>query len=289
MMKKLTIAAAALAAVIPFSSAQADMKKIGDHSYHYFEDYYSSLVVVGNKGVLIVDPANSLRAMKLKSEVAKITDQPITHVVLSHEHFDHIGGTEVFKNADIICQVSCQKVFGLDPLGLAPEKVTMPYLDKLSIDLGGVTTQVHYLGVADGVATSVTYVPTDGVVSTADIYDPHALTNGAYLDDSNMLGKRKVLNQISQWDIKHSLSGHSPITSVDALKEGVNYYNDLYDAVKLALDPIIAKGGLFSAYQRLGDDLPMTIKVPAYQHMKGYQEHLPKHIWRMGMSIAHGG
>ena len=42
-------------------------------------------------------------------------------------------------------------------------------------------------------------------------------------------------------------------------------------------------------YFLLGGPLPTKVKRPKYQSWRGYEEHLPKHVWRMGMSIMHGG
>lgn len=288
MIKRMMIAVA-LTASMPFSGAYAEMQKLGENTYHFFDGGYGSLVVVGSNGALVVDPANPERAKKLKAEVAQITDKPVTHVVLSHEHYDHVGGTEVFNNAEIVCQEGCQAIFDLDVMGLVPEKVTMSFAEKLSIDLGEVTTELHFFGAGDGVATSVAYVPQDGVAATTDLYDPYSLTNGRWIDDSNFLGKRKILNEMARWNLKYSISGHSPDTTVKALDASRNYMNDLYTAVKEELDPVIAKGGLWPAYQLLSGDLPSNLKLPAYKEWDGYNEHLSRHIWRMGMSIAHGG
>ena len=34
----------------------------------------------------------------------KITSKPVGKIVLTHEHFDHTGGTEIFSKAEIIAQ-----------------------------------------------------------------------------------------------------------------------------------------------------------------------------------------
>lgn len=278
------------ALLIGLNSASAEMTTLGDNVYMHFSNGYTSLVVIGKKGALVVDPAWTDRANTIKTEIAKITDTPVTHVVLTHEHYDHVGGSEVFEGAEIVCHVTCQKIFDLDELNLAPKKVTQSFEDKLTIDLGGKSVELLHMGAGDGVATTIVSVPADKVVATADMSDPMSLTNGGYIDDRNYLGIRKILNELSTWDLKHSVTGHSDSTDPSALKAGAEFTNDLYDAVKAELEAVIAEGGLGAAFGVLLDGtLAAKVKLPKYKDWDGYEEHLPRHVWRMGMALVHGG
>ncbi len=290
MMRKTAAAILTLCLAGPAAAqAQSPMTSIGDGVYHYFSDFYGSLVVVGDEGVLVVDPAWRHRAQQIKEAIAQVTDQPVTHVVLSHEHYDHVGGSEVFENAEIVCHVTCEGIFALDVLGSVPKTVTTSFAKELAIDLGGKIVELKHLGVGDGVATTVIYVPDDQVVATADLYGPQSFTDGMWLEDKNYLGTRKILNEISDWPLKHAISGHAESTDPAALRENAAYLNDLYDAVRAELDQAMAAGGPGAAFELLGGPLSTSVKLPQYESWSGYEQHLPKHVWRMGMSIMHGG
>ncbi len=58
-----------------------------------------------------------MRAQSLKDEIAKLTDTPATTIGLTHEHYDHVGGTGLFPDAAIVCHRNCQPVFNLSSLG----------------------------------------------------------------------------------------------------------------------------------------------------------------------------
>ena len=277
------------ALVLNIQVAHAELKPLGGNVYMHFSNGYSSLVVVGDNGVLVVDPAWTDRANKMKAEIAEVTDKKVSHVVLTHEHYDHVGGTEAFEGAEIVCHATCQKIFDLDVLGSVPKKVTLSFEDSLKIDLGGKSVELLHIGAGDGVATTIVSVPADKVVATADMSDPYALTKAIFIDDRNYLGVRKILNELSSWDLNHSITGHSDKTDPKALKAGAEFTNDLYDAVKAELDAAIAKGGAGAAYELLAGELQAKIKLPKYESWDGYSENLPRHVWRMGMSIMHGG
>jgi len=173
----------------------AVVQKLSENVYSIFHSFYSSLVVIGTEGVLVVDPANSWRAGIVKQEIAKLTDKPVTRIVLTHEHFDHVGGTEVFEGAEIIAQENVKAVFDLDPLGVAPDKLDTTFAREHTIDMGTTKVELKFMGAGDGVATTVVYLPLEKIVATADLYDENRLTLGAFLDDKNMLGARAILNE----------------------------------------------------------------------------------------------
>ncbi len=56
-----------------------------------------SLFVVTNEGVLVADgQGNPEETTRLVDEIAEITDQPITHVVICSDHGDHTAGNVSF-------------------------------------------------------------------------------------------------------------------------------------------------------------------------------------------------
>ena len=65
--------------------------------------------IVTHKGVVVIDALGSpALAERLLAEIRKITPQPVTHVILTHYHADHVYGLQVFAalGARIIAQQS---------------------------------------------------------------------------------------------------------------------------------------------------------------------------------------
>ena len=61
-------------------------------------------LVRGRTGAVLIDTGTTLaEAAAIEADVRQIAGQPITHVVLTHKHFDHVLGSSVFADADVYC------------------------------------------------------------------------------------------------------------------------------------------------------------------------------------------
>ncbi len=59
-------------------------------------------LVVGADAVLVVDTGSTLReGAELRAQVAALTGRDVTHIALTHGHFDHVLGTAAFPGAEI--------------------------------------------------------------------------------------------------------------------------------------------------------------------------------------------
>jgi glyoxylase-like metal-dependent hydrolase (beta-lactamase superfamily II) len=61
-------------------------------------------LVRGRTGALVVDTGTTLvEAAAIDDDVRQIAGRPVTHIVLTHKHFDHVLGSSVFDGAEIFC------------------------------------------------------------------------------------------------------------------------------------------------------------------------------------------
>lgn len=270
-------------------AASSQMRELADDVYMFSESRYVSLVVVGDDGVLITDPANPARAESLKNAVAEVTDKAVALIVLTHEHYDHVGGTEVFPGAEVVCHRSCSAVFALDVLGIAPDKVDVAFGDFLSLDVGGKAVHLHHYGPTDGFGSIVMFLPDHRIAYTADLYAPRALTNGLWMEDYNYLAARRALRELKSRNLLHAVNSHFDDTSVRTVEENLEFVEDLYNLVFGEIQKALQAGGPAAVAQGGITKWQNELKLPKYADWDGYDEHLPVHIRRMAMSIFHGG
>ncbi len=76
-------------------------KEIGNQLYRVTDGSYDTMFLVTDNGVVAVNAPPSLGEKYLK-DISGVTDKPITHVVYSHAHIDHIGAASMFPNNAII-------------------------------------------------------------------------------------------------------------------------------------------------------------------------------------------
>lgn len=57
----------------------------------------TAVFLVTDSGVVVVDAGISpMDGHNLKASIASVTDKPVKYVLLTHHHFDHVGGVQVF-------------------------------------------------------------------------------------------------------------------------------------------------------------------------------------------------
>jgi len=78
------------------------MLKIGRRTYlAYGWAITSPMMVVGDDGLIIIDPPESLEAgEEIMAEFRKITDLPVKAIVYTHNHFDHVAAVKAFTNEE---------------------------------------------------------------------------------------------------------------------------------------------------------------------------------------------
>src|SRR4029453_7129718 len=69
-----------------------EITKLTDDVYLFRHQFHQSMFVTTPDGVIVTDPISGDAAGWLKTEIAKLTDQPVRYVVYSHHHSDHITG-----------------------------------------------------------------------------------------------------------------------------------------------------------------------------------------------------
>ncbi|OBA99952.1 MBL fold metallo-hydrolase [Mycobacteriaceae bacterium 1482268.1] len=122
-------------------------------------------LVHGEAGTLLVDTGTMLaEAHAVKADVAEITGGPVSHILLTHNHFDHILGSSVFTEAAVYCAPEVAATIAhrtsdlradavshgadVDEVGSAVTALRPPQhvISRAHLDLGGVTVAISHPG-----------------------------------------------------------------------------------------------------------------------------------------------
>src|SRR5260370_35507338 len=124
---------------------------------------YSGRVVVTGSGVIVVDAPQTL-APNLLQAIASVTNEPVTHVIYSHHHADHIGGAGVRpKNATYIAHQDTAALLQreADPNRPVP---TVTFSDTYTLNVGTQTLKLDYHGPNHDVGNIFIYAPNQKVL-----------------------------------------------------------------------------------------------------------------------------
>lgn len=111
------------------------VQTLGTGLYMVTDNVYQSMFMVYESGVIVVDAPPSL-ATAIPKAIAEVTTKPITHVVYSHAHIDHIGAAKGLGGAPVIvAHEETKKLLARanDPNRPLP---TQTFSDKQTLQLG---------------------------------------------------------------------------------------------------------------------------------------------------------
>ena len=80
------------------------VEEIRDGLYWVTDGSYNTMFLVTDEGVVAVDAPPSIGANYIKA-ISEVTDKPITYVIYSHSHLDHIGAAA--KHLSRECHLYC--------------------------------------------------------------------------------------------------------------------------------------------------------------------------------------
>ena len=147
------------------------VQEIGDRLYWLSDGAYNTMFIVSSDGVIAVDPLPTLGANYLKA-IAEVTDLPVTHVIYSHEHTDHIGAAYLFpKTATIVAQKETAKLLAgrNDPRRPMP---TVTFDDTYTLTVGDQRLVLDYKGVNHEAGNIFIHAPKQKVLMLVDVVYP---------------------------------------------------------------------------------------------------------------------
>jgi glyoxylase-like metal-dependent hydrolase (beta-lactamase superfamily II) len=254
-----------LTLLVPPAGAQTarpadEITTLAEDVYLFRHQGHQAIFVVTPEGVVVTDPISAEAASWLKSEIAKLTTQPVRYVIYSHHHNDHITGGSVFADQALFVshEVGRRKILEAgDPSTPVPQ---LTFTDRMTIDLGGKHFELIYTGRNHSDNSLVVLLPQNKLLFAVDFIPVESVAYRA-LPDGYPDEWIDSLKQVERLDFETLVPGHGKVGH----KKHVRLFRDYLETLRAAVSEQIQKGATL-------EDTKRTIRLPKYEQWYGYKD-----------------
>jgi cyclase len=127
------------------------IEKVKDNLYVIMGGGGNTAAYIIDKGVVIVDTKLANYGQPILDKVKSVTDKPITHIINTHTHGDHVGSNEFFPAAvEIVAQENTAANMVKMPIFQDPAKkhglADRTFKDRLTLLAGKESIDLYYFG-----------------------------------------------------------------------------------------------------------------------------------------------
>jgi len=147
------------------------VEQIRDGLYWVTDGAYQVMFLTTGQGVILVD-APAFLAEKLMPAIREVTSEPLTHLVYSHSHVDHIGAAGMLPSGLTIVahEATAEQLRRAnDPRRPLP---TATFTDNFLLQVGRQRLELSYFGPAHEPGNIYIYAPSQRVLMLVDVVFP---------------------------------------------------------------------------------------------------------------------
>jgi glyoxylase-like metal-dependent hydrolase (beta-lactamase superfamily II) len=244
------------------------IRQIAGDVYQFKNNFHNSVFMMTTYGTIVVDPINSDAASWLKAELQRRFNQSVKYVIYSHDHADHISGGEVFSDTATFVSHAQTKRDIIEERRPTPiPEIT--FTDKLTLELGGKTVELTYVGRNHSDNSIVMNFPSEGVLHAVDFIPVKSIAfrdlPDAYLDDW-----MQSLKNVEAMDFRILSPGHGRLGN----KQDVRAFRGYMEALRAQVTKMARTG-------KSVDDVVATVTIDKYKSWGGYKRHIKANVRAM--------
>ena len=185
--------------------------------------------VVTSTGVVVIDALGSPElARELRAEIARVTPLPVTHVIVTHYHADHIYGLQVFKDegASVVAHRQALLYLNSDTAQqrlAASREELFPWVDEktrlvtadrwidgpANLQVGDTTLELHPVGPSHTPEDLAVWLPQRRVLFAGDLVFRGRIPFVGQADSAHWV---QALDTLLGFDAQVVVPGHGPVS-----------------------------------------------------------------------------
>jgi glyoxylase-like metal-dependent hydrolase (beta-lactamase superfamily II) len=251
----LSIAASAFQRPAHADEKAVALQRIKDNLYLASGGGGNSAVFVTDLGVVIVDTKLPGWGQPLLAKVRTITDKPVTTIINTHAHADHVGGNESFGTAvEIVAHENTRlamdkmDAFKSDKVNFLPK---LMFKDKMTLGAGKDRIDLYYFGPGHTNGDAWVVFPAARVVHAGDMFaaaEPPVIDTGSGGSGlSYPATLEKAASSIKNVDT--IITGHSTLKPWKDLTTYADFTRDLRDLVVDGFDHGLGVGEIADTWK----------------------------------------
>ncbi len=210
----------------------------------------NSIVFIGDEGVLLVDTKATTMCDKLFEKIEALSEKPIRFAVITHWHFDHVGGNETIANTGtpLIAHANVRKQMGVGhdmkifdktvPPSPEAARPIVTFEKEMAIHLNGETIRVFHLGAGHTDGDGVVFFQNANVIHMGDlffqgIYPYIGIYSGGTINGM-ITNIKQILTMINE--NTKVVPGHGPLSTKAELQNYVSMLTTVRDKVSRLIE-----------------------------------------------------
>ncbi|MDY6927764.1 MAG: MBL fold metallo-hydrolase [Pseudomonadota bacterium] len=251
------------------------IERVKDNVYRFTAGNYHSVFVTIEQGTIVTDPISPDAATYLRQYLSEKKLLPVSYMLYSHNHTDHVGGGEQLAGDKTVVIAHKQAAQDIAFNRLPTRQPDITFNDELTVTSG--STQVHlaYHGENNGKGSVSYLIQPAGVLHVVDwiVVGRLPYKDLPGYDIQGMISSTKAV--LSRYDFEVFVGGHADIGTRADIEHYLAYLEALYSTVR---DGMLAGKTLA--------ELQQSITLEPFSDLKMYNEWLADNIKGVYQSLV---